>query len=247
MSPPHVDIPLALGEEDRAWRTVLELAAADLPRWVLAGGLMVQVHLHGAGAQPLRATTDVDVIVDLQVSADRPLELFAACLTAGLGMRVEASGDGTRGHRFVRDDGAQVDVLAPDRAGPRARLETIPPLTTVAAPGGRVLLRDAVRVELVYDGESGVVLCPPPLPAAIAKWRAFAEIPVQDDRDRHLRDAVALLVVADPAGVELSRKDRRRLAALKVELDRRRDGGGLAVDERLLAEALAGIALLLGE
>lgn len=245
MSPPRVDIPPAFGDEDRAWRTVLELAAADLPRWTLAGGLMVQVHLHAAGAQPLRATTDVDAIVDLQVSTGRPLERFATILTAELGMRVEASGDGKRGHRFIRGDGAQVDVLAPDRTGPRASLKTIPPLTTVAAPGGRALLRDAVPVQLVYDGQAGVVLCPPPLSAVIAKWRAFAEILVQDDPDRHLRDAVALLVIADATRFEPTKKDRTRLVALRDELESRAAGGGLAVDRGQLVEALSGLALLL--
>lgn len=95
----EVAVPGRVGAEHAAWHIVLDLADADLPRWVLAGGLMVHLHM----------------------SLDPP------------------NTDGV-GHRFTRDDGAVVDVLAAD-FGERARPHTtIPPARTVKVPDGRGLL-----------------------------------------------------------------------------------------------------------
>ena len=40
-----VEVPELFGAEHAAWHTLLDLADAHLPRWVLAGGLMVHLHL----------------------------------------------------------------------------------------------------------------------------------------------------------------------------------------------------------
>jgi hypothetical protein len=123
----EVELPELFGAERTAWHVVLDLANTDLPGWVLAGGLMVHLHLYEAGATPHRATTDVDAIVDVSVRALRATEEFSRRLQHDLQMKMSPPAAGDVGHRFTRDDGAVVDVLAAD-FGRRSRPHlTIPP------------------------------------------------------------------------------------------------------------------------
>jgi hypothetical protein len=129
-------------------------------------------------------------VVDVSVGAVRATEVFSRRLQDDLHMRMEPPNAHNVGHRFTRDDGAVVDVLAAD-FGERSRPHTtIPPARTVEVPGGRALLTDTDEVRVIHDGRSGVVERPSLIPAIVGKWRAFAEI--ADDRGdpaRHLRDA----------------------------------------------------------
>lgn len=170
----EVEIPELFGADKVAWEVMLDLAEADLPRWVLAGGLMVHLHLYEAGVTPHRTTTDVDALVDVSVGAVHATEEFARRLQDDLHMTMEPPDADNVGHRFVRDDGASVDVLAADfgeRSRPHA---TIPPPKTVEVPGGRGLLADTQEVRVIHDGRSGVVERPSLVAAIVAKWRAFA-------------------------------------------------------------------------
>ena len=148
----EVEIPELFGAENSAWHVVLDLADADLPRWVLAGGLMVHLHLYEAGVTPNRVTTDVDALVDVSLRAVRATEEFARRLQDDLHMRLEPPSADNVGHRFTRDDGAIVDVLAAD-FGERSRPHiTIPPAKTVEVPGGRELLTRTEEVRVILTG-----------------------------------------------------------------------------------------------
>ena len=231
----EVEIPELVGAEHAAWHVVLDLADAHLPRWVLAGGLMVHLHLYEAGATPHRATTDVHCVVDVSVRAARATEEFSRRLQDDLLMRMEPPNTDGVGHRFTRDDGAVVDVLAAD-FGERSRPHTtIPPARTVEAPGGRGLLAAAEEVHLIHDGRSGIVERPSLVAAIVSKWRAFAEIAVHGgDPDRHLRDAARLLTVADPDAVAVTSAQRKHLKRLLAEIETRPElaggDGDLVVD-----------------
>ena len=218
----EVEIPELVGAEHAAWHVVLDLADARLPRWVLAGGLMVHLHLFEAGATPRRATTDVDSVVDVSVRAKRATEEFSRRLQDDLHMRMEPPNTDGVGHRFTRDDGAVVDVLAAD-FGERSRPHTtIPPARTVEVPGGRGLLADAEEVRVIHDGRSGIVERPSLVAAIVSKCRAFAEIAVHTgDPDRHLRDAARLLTVVDPDAVAVTDAQRKHLKRLLAEIETR--------------------------
>lgn len=111
-------VPQLAGAEDVAWNLVIDLANARMPTWVLAGGLMVHLHLYEAGVSPRRATTDVDAIVDVNLRVARAgPAAFASRLVEEFGMHVQVAPglDAARGHRFTREDGGTIDVLAPDR------------------------------------------------------------------------------------------------------------------------------------
>lgn len=174
----EVEIPELFGAEAAAWHLVIDLADAQLPRWVLAGGLMVHLHLYEAGAIPGRVTTDVDAVVDVRVGASRATAEFSRRLRDDLSMRMEPPNADNVGHRFARGDGVTVDVLAAD-FGERSRPHTtIPPARTVEVPGGRGLLTDAEQVRVIHDGRTGIVERPSLVAAIVSKWRAFAEITV---------------------------------------------------------------------
>lgn len=231
----EVEIPELVGAEHAAWHVVLDLADAHLPRWVLAGGLMVHLHLYGAGATPRRVTTDVDCVVDVSVRAVRATEEFSRRLHADLHMRMEPPNTDGVGHRFTRHDGAAVDVLAAD-FGERSRPHTtIPPARTVEVPGGRGLLADADKVRVIHDGRSGIVERPSLLASIVSKWRAFAEIAVdRGDPDRHLRDAARLLTVVDPDAVAVTNAQHKHLRRLLAEIETRPEltgeDGDLVID-----------------
>lgn len=215
-------MPELAGAEKAAWHVVIDLAHADLPRWVLAGGLMVHLHLYEAGVTPGRATTDVDAVVDVSVRAARATEEFARCLQEDLQMRMQPPNADNVGHRFIRDDGAIVDVLAAD-FGERSRPHrTIPPAKTVEVPGGRGLLADSQEVRVIHDGRSGVVERPSLVAAIVGKWRAFAEIAVHNaDPNRHLRDAARLVTVVNPDAVTATKGQRRYLRRLLDKMEAR--------------------------
>lgn len=218
----EVEVPELFGAERTAWHGVLDLANADLPRWVLAGGLMVHLHLYEAGASPHRATTDVDAIVDVSVRALRATEEFCRRLQDDLHMKLQPPDAGNVGHRFTRDDGAVVDVLAADFGGRSRPHLTIPPARTVEVAGGRALLADTNEVRVIHDGRSGEVERPSLIAAIVGKWRAFAEL-VDDrrDPDRHLRDAARLLTVVDPDAVAATTGQRTYLRRLLAEIEAR--------------------------
>ena len=222
-----VEIPELEGAERAAWHVVLDLADAHLPRWVLAGGLMVHLHRYEAGVTPRRVTTDVDCVVDVRVRAVRATEAFSRRFQDDLHMRMEPPNAAGAGHRFTRDDGAVVDVLAAD-FGERSRPHTtIPPARTVGVPGGRGLLADAEEVRVIHDGRSGIVARPSLVASIVSKWRAYAEIAVhRGDPDRHLRDAATLLTVADPDAVVVTIAQCEHLERLLAEIETRPELAG---------------------
>jgi hypothetical protein len=161
-------------------------------------------------------------VVDVSVRAARATEVFSRRLQDDLDMRMEPPDANNIGHRFIRDDGAIVDVLAAD-FGERSRPHrTIPPAETVEVPGGRGLLADARLVPVVFDRRSGVVERPSLVAAIVGKWRAFAEIATHaGDRARHLLDAARLLTVVDPDAVGVSVGQRKHLQCLLAEIEAR--------------------------
>lgn len=217
-----IALPSVVGAERAAWHLVLDLAEAGLPRWVLAGGLMVHLHLHEAGATPTRVTTDVDAIVDVSIRSRHATEEFSRLLEEELDLRLEQPDADGVAHRFRRRDGVVVDVLAAD-FGPRSRPHlTIAPARTVEVPGGRSLLDSAEPVLIEHEGRSARIERPSLRAAIIGKGRAFTDIASPTgDPERHLRDAAALLAVLDPDSVTIRAGDRRHLTSLRERLTSR--------------------------
>ena len=92
----------------------LEAVAAAMPRerWVLIGGLMVHCHAREAGVAHARPTHDADLVVEIRVSwygaAAPAVQSTGLDLQESLNVRAPV-------HRFVRADGAVIDLMVADR------------------------------------------------------------------------------------------------------------------------------------
>lgn len=95
---------------------------------------MVWLLAHEYEVEPIRATENIDVVVDIRAKQR-------------LLMRMCAWLDGI-GHRYVSDKyngpgKVAFDILAPDNVSERAILTTFPPARMVSAPGTRGVLDSA--------------------------------------------------------------------------------------------------------
>jgi hypothetical protein len=210
--------------QEESWRILLDLYADFPSGWCLIGGQMVWLLANEHNVEPIRATDDVDVAVDIRTDQRAIRRLCAWLGSHHLGLE-GTSTDGI-GHRYLstayQGAGRVVfDVLAPDNVGERADLTTSPPARTVSAPGSRAALDAARPVQVAFGGRTGHVLCPSLLTAILAK-AAATTIPVRENRDRDWVDVAFLLsLVQDPvaAAAEISSGQKRALRGLKALLD----------------------------
>lgn len=157
---------------------------------------MVQLHALHAGLEPIRATTDIGLI--LHIETDRASWRQVSRELEDLGYAVRRSLDAeTPVHRFVR--GVQiVDVLVADHVAPRAYVRRSAGERLVRAPGGTSALRKTINCHVsVGDSSVAVISVPDALGALTLKGGAF--IADTRDRDRHLEDAVLLAATISDA------------------------------------------------
>lgn len=218
-----VTVPPAEGALDGAWRLLLTLAQdRSMPRWVLIGGLLVELQAHEHAAAPPRLTDDADVLVDVRASP-AGLPVVSRWLVEH-GLKLDAPDPDGVAHRFRRSDGVTVDLLAPDHVGRRANLCTIPPARTIEAVAGSQLARHTEPVRVTYRDEQGVIQRPTLIATILGKYRAYRRDKDQSTRpaERHLTDVAFLLsLVRDPrrAAAGLSAGDRRYLNGLPEDLE----------------------------
>jgi hypothetical protein len=205
-------VPVGEAEDD-LWRLVREVSTLlrGLP-WTLVGGLMVRAIEAEHGVDSTWTTGDVDAVLDVRA--------FSTATEAAAARLVDANFEPQRyadglTYRFIRA-GDVVDVLAPDNAGPRASLVTVPPGKTIEAIGSRAALNR--RRLLVVDAGDGPFEIPIPslLGAIVMKARVAGDVQNPVIAAKHERDLARLLaLVADPvaARAELSTKERGYLAA----------------------------------
>lgn len=102
----------------RLWTAVGELVGELPRRWVLIGGLMVQLHALEHGATGLRPTRDIDVLA--QARPQGALTAIDEALCAAGFQPALPDLDGYV-HRYERGD-VVVDLLAPDGIRPAPRI-----------------------------------------------------------------------------------------------------------------------------
>ena len=211
------------------WWTLFELTAVEPNACVLIGGQMMHLLVVEHGAEPVRTTVDVDVVVNVRT---RPggTRWLSTWLTDRDFTFAGASPEGV-GHRFTRpaDPGPGTvifDVLGPEGVGARTSLTTTPPARTIEVPGATQAMRRSlvdVSVSGVGHGEvrDGQVRRPSLLGALVAK-AAATTIVVRTNPERDWQDAAALTtLIADPRAmaIECDRKDRQRLERLEPLID----------------------------
>jgi hypothetical protein len=209
--------------QQEAWRVLLDLREAFPKGWCIIGGQMVWLLAHEYGVEPIRATEDVDVVVDIRTDQG-----LMQRLCAWLELRsfdLEAISTDNIGHRYVSTtyDGpgrVAFDILAPDNVGERANLTTSKPARTLSAPGTRGALDAAEPIEIQLGDRIGHVLRPT-LTAAILAKAAATGIPGRENPERDWIDLAFLLtLIPDPmsTAAELTKRQRQRLRDVSTVL-----------------------------
>lgn len=181
---------------------VLAQIALTIPSdtWMLVGGLMVHCHAQRAGVRHVRPTQDVDLVVEVRAASYA--HVAGGLLDVGFRLH-EPLNASAPVHRFERDDGAVVDLMAPDR-------QTIPQRygrrLVVEVPGSQSALKRVIP----YNLPNGSQISIPDLPSALSlKSRAYF-LPGAN-RQRHLQDAITLLVCLDGVDYSMSKSMKSNL------------------------------------
>jgi hypothetical protein len=175
MTPPVQLSAMTLAQVE-GWRVLFALHDAMPSGWCLIGGQMTWLLAQEHGAEPLRATEDVDVAVDIRTDQGALTRRCRWLESAGFELE-SISSDGIS-HRYVLagfpgPSRVMFDVLAPDNLGSRANLTTTPPARTVSAPGTSAALGTAKAITVVLpDGSQGQVQRPTLLAAILIKAAA---------------------------------------------------------------------------
>ncbi len=202
--------------QEEGWRVLLDLYEAFPGDWCIIGGQMVWLLAHEHDVEPIRATEDIDVVIDIR--ADQQLIMRVCAWLEARGFRLDGISADSIGHRYVSTtyDGlgkVAFDILAPENVGERADLTTSPPARTVSAPGTRDALDAAEPLEILLGARRGHVLRPTLISAILAKAGA-TRIPVRANPERDWTDLAFLLtLIPDPvsAAAQLSNSQRRKL------------------------------------
>ncbi len=207
-------MPAMVPAQEAGWIALIEIASLMPTGWTLVGGQMVHLHCIERGQTPVRATIDLDAILDVRARPNA-LHDFTEVLTR-LGFVSAGVSPSGHQHRWVRG-AAQIDVLIPRHLGERASARHgVSGGTTVAAPGAQQALDRTERVEVQVAGRVGDVPRPNLLGALVAK-AATTAIVVDPGSRRHVDDfalLASLLRVADLQGQDLAPRDIRHLRAM---------------------------------
>lgn len=237
-----VQLPPMSPGQTAAWSALVDLHRTLPRRWTLVGGQMVHLHCAERGAAPTRPTDDLDAVLDVRAHP-HVLREFTGSL-AGLGFEPAGTSPQGHQHRWVRTDGAAIDVLIPQHLGRRAGGRTgAGGGTTLATPAAQQALDRSQDVDIRSGELSGTVRRPNLLGALVGKAAAHT-IPLDTARSRHRSDFIVLATLIAPSDqVERATvRDRRYLGTMiaAVREDRRTlygiEGGVDAID--LLADIL---------
>jgi len=221
------------GRDVAIWHALFDLAHRRPNGWTLVGAQMVALHAAEHRRSQPRRSRDADILADVRVVQDATRQVSKDLLA--LGFEWAGMGPDHIGHRFQRGS-VQIDVLAPDGVGRRARLTTLPPARTVSVPGGTQALRRTERVMVSVGGKQAWLPRPNLLGAILLKCRA---VDVDDTPENQRLDFVFLLsLVADARaiGSDLQRRERTWLRRRRELLDDRRHSAWHSLGSIELAE-----------
>ena len=210
----RLDSGLFTAPQVELWGVLIDISERVAKHWTLIGGQMVQLHGLENDQTPPAATTDLDVLADVQANQHSLRQLVLVLNDLGF----ESAGMSSLGnvaHRYYRGEGPGkllVDVLAPDKLGQRVDLTTTPPGRTIEVPGGRQAISRTQPVHVKLGTRTGVIYRPSLLGSIIAKASALSIKTAPPDR--HYRDLAFLLtLVTDPLALkdQLTASDKKQL------------------------------------
>jgi len=199
------------------WSLLLEVAQRVSAKWILVGGLMVQIHALLTGLSPSRTTNDVDMLLDLVANRAAVGRVLADLYAIGFISQDPGWPDAPY-HRLLRDSDV-IDVLVADHL-PAKITPHVLGRPVMAIDGGAQALSRTMSVTVVWEDLQVHVVIPDLLGALILK--AAAAIADNRDADRHLKDAAFLAAfITDHATerIRLRGSDRKRLIHLAQLLD----------------------------
>ena len=203
-----VQLPILAGFEFTLWETLLELADLRPQEWTLIGGQMVFIHAIERGVEPLRVSSDLDVLVNARIVTGGVRQFVRAIQSRGF-VLAGWSPEGLA-HRYCRGR-VSLDVLAPEGLGPRTDITTTPPGHTLQVPGGTQAIARTELVPIAAGNSEGLIPRPSLLGAIIIKAAAVDA----DDLPHAQRSDLALLLslLEQPIAIreQLTPKDRKRL------------------------------------
>jgi hypothetical protein len=170
------------------WLAVGELADRLPGKWVLIGGLMVQLHAVEHGVTGVRTTRDIDVL-----GQARPPGAFSAIdeFLRREGFKPAPPDLDGFAHRYERGD-LVVDVLAPDGLNPPPELGG--GVKAVGVPGGSQALSRSEVVTISINGEEFMLRRPTLLGAILIKARSIMR---HADLEAQREDLLRLLALVD--------------------------------------------------
>jgi hypothetical protein len=199
----------------RLWASALRLAGdfGAEERWVLVGGLMVQLYAIER-KRASRLTTDVDFLGDSRRRPAMTVQMANALQERGAEMAMPPVSDENLGYRF-EVEGSIVEILGSE--GVRNDPKTLGKYTTFQVPGGTQALARSEVVEVsLYDREPVPVRRPNLLGAILIKTRALAKQRDKFESDR--QDLIRLLsFVEDPRALAGELKGNERKWLREVE------------------------------
>jgi hypothetical protein len=124
--------------QEEGWRVLLDLHMAFPGGWCIIGGQMVWLLAQEHGVEPIRATEDFDVVVDIR--ADQRLIMRLCAWLEARDFCLDGISTDSIGHRYVSTTYSgpgkvALDILAPENVGERADLTTSPPARTPSETG----------------------------------------------------------------------------------------------------------------
>jgi predicted nucleotidyltransferase len=217
---------------DRLWETILDIGQAlSSDSWMLVGGQMVMLHGLIAGRVMTRATNDIDMLAAVLLPPAKPKLSECVRTVKDLEFKPLEANEPELLHRFVHpDDGAIIDILAPDHQSWPPIIKQ--PRATVRIDGGTQALQRAEVVRVTKGSRIVEIAIPSLLGTLVLKAAAFKTEKLRPDR--HATDAAFLAsLITDPISVRSQFKgsDYGRILFLDRELDHVEHPGWMALGD----------------
>lgn len=216
--------------EKASWVGLRDLARIMPTGWSLAGGTLVRLHGVERHARFPRATTDIDIILDIRAYPESKTKIGPALSECGFKVPLPPN-PANQDHRWERivegEPGvkAQIDVLAPSGLGAHTNEQKFPGIgRLLTTRGGQLGIDRSEMVNVCVDSEFNVTVSRPDLVGALYE-KCSAILNTGDaNKVRHFEDINFLTTLferGDRAELQkLRKKELKRIASsLRVTID----------------------------
>lgn len=183
-----IQISALYKEEKSSWKALQELSMVCPEGWVLVGGFSIKALAYKYGVDFQRSTDDGDIVLNLRAFPETIAKLESSLREAGMRPLFNPAG---YDHRWVREDGATIDILIPTGMGDRWVNKKFPGFGYLVETHGAQFIIDHSEYETIQvDDEKFHVRIPTLVGALYGKCSAF----MNSDRntERHAEDVELL-------------------------------------------------------